>query len=132
MWRDTLAISKAPATPAGTTLPPNSDPTDSEYPWGHAKILYVAKEFTGMFVNHCHILGHEDRGMMHNTQSTCADGSWATTGEVPPDGHCDAEGFCTSDCVDGQPLEPLPACQAPPPQQSDWPEAYGVVSTPAS
>lgn len=127
VWRDTLAISKAPATPAGTTLAPNSDPHDAEYPWGHSKIVYVAKEFTGMFVNHCHILGHEDRGMMHNTQSVCADGEWATTGEVPPDGTCDEEGFCTSDCQSGTPLKPLDPCETPPAQQSDWPEAYGVV-----
>ncbi|MEM7049089.1 MAG: multicopper oxidase domain-containing protein [Acidobacteriota bacterium] len=132
VWRDTLAISTAPAAPSGLFLAPNSDPNDSTYPWGQSKIRYVAKEFTGMFVNHCHILGHEDRGMMHNTQSVCANGRWAATGEVPPDGQCDAEGFCTSDCVDGAPEQPLPACETPPDQQSDWPKDYGVTTASSS
>ncbi|MEM7585532.1 MAG: multicopper oxidase domain-containing protein [Acidobacteriota bacterium] len=122
VWRDTLAIPKV----ATATQPPNSDPTDATNPWGHAKLLYVAKEFTGGFVNHCHILGHEDRGMMHNTQATCADGSWATTGPVPTGAVCDEEGFCPGDCQIGEPEPAMPACPAPPPQQSDWPAAFGA------
>ena len=86
----------------------------------------MAKEFTGAFVNHCHILGHEDRGMMHNTQATCPDGSWGTTGMVPPGAECDEEGFCPGDCALGDPIPATPLCPDPPPQQSDWPEAYGV------
>jgi FtsP/CotA-like multicopper oxidase with cupredoxin domain len=35
-------------------------------------------EFTGEFVNHCHILGHEDRGMMQNVQTVCANGQFGT------------------------------------------------------
>lgn len=38
---------------------------------------YLAVDFTGEFVNHCHILGHEDRGMMHNVQVICPDGTIA-------------------------------------------------------
>jgi hypothetical protein len=85
----------------------------------------VAKEFTGLFVNHCHILGHEDRGMMQNTQASCADGKWATTGPVRAGAKCDAQGFCPSDCQTGRPIRALKACPAPPPQTSDWPAAYG-------
>ncbi|NJL27711.1 MAG: multicopper oxidase domain-containing protein [Thermoanaerobaculia bacterium] len=121
VWRDTLAIPKA-----AKTVPPNSNPTDPTNPWGHAKLVYVAKEFTGGFVNHCHILGHEDRGMMHNTQAVCADGSYATTGPVPPGAQCDAEGFCPGDCETGERETAMTPCPAPPPQQSDWPKAYGV------
>ncbi len=121
VWRDTLAIPRAKATVA-----PNSDPRDPENPWGNAEILYVAREFTGLFVNHCHILGHEDRGMMHNTQASCADGTWGITGPVPPGAECDEEGFCPGDCELGKRIPAAAACAAPPDQQSDWPEAYGV------
>lgn len=121
VWRDTLAIPKAKSTVA-----PNSDPQDSVNPWGSTKILYVAKEFTGLFVNHCHILGHEDRGMMHNTQSVCPDGQWGLTGPVAPGAKCDDEGFCPSDCVAGERIPASTMCPAGPPQQSDWPAKYGV------
>lgn len=130
VWRDTLAIPTAtvPATiPPRTVsfLLPNANPQDPATPWGQARIRYVAKEFTGAFVNHCHILGHEDRGMMHNTQSTCPDGKWATTSAAKDPAACDAQGFCPSDCVTGKPIDSTPRCPAPPPQQSDWPKAYG-------
>lgn len=125
VWRDTLAIPTAKTPPKTAALPPNSNPLDTTNPWGQAKILYEAKEFTGLFVNHCHILGHEDRGMMQNTQSSCADGNWATTGPVAPGAKCDEEGFCPSDCDTGKPIPATPACPAPPAQRSDWPKAYG-------
>lgn len=119
VWRDTMAIPTA-----AKTVAPNSDPVKEQ--WGHARIVYEAKEFTGLFVNHCHILGHEDRGMMHNTQAACPDGSWGTTGPVAPGAQCDAAGFCPSDCEAGEPIPATPACPPPPPQGSDWPQAYGV------
>ena len=121
VWRDTLAIPKATTK----NLEPNSNPRDATKPWGRAEILYVAKEFTGLFVNHCHILGHEDRGMMQNTQAACADGKWGTTGPVAPGAECDEEGFCPSDCEAGEPIPATPACPVPPAQMSDWPKAYG-------
>lgn len=127
VWRDTIAIPRATA-PAGTRvaqLEPNSDPDDPKTPWGGAVINYVAKEFSGGFVNHCHILGHEDRGMMHNTQAVCANGQGATTGMVAPGAKCDAQGFCPSDCTTGTPVAAVPACAAPPDQRSDWPKAFG-------
>ncbi len=132
VWRDVIPIPTAtdPADPSKTnspaTWPPNGDPKDPKKPWGNAVILYVAKEFTGGFVNHCHILGHEDRGMMHNTQAVCPDGQWARTGPVPPGATCDAAGFCPNDCQLGARIPATPACAEPPPQQSDWPSKYGV------
>jgi FtsP/CotA-like multicopper oxidase with cupredoxin domain len=131
VWRDVLAIPVAPnpgkVKAAATT--PNSNPDDPKDPWGKAVILYVAKEFTGGFVNHCHILGHEDRGMMHNTQAVCPSGGFASTGPVPAGAKCDADGFCPSDCVAGKPMPALPVCPAPPSQQSNWPSAYGFPPT---
>jgi len=136
VWRDVMPIpmAKKPVPPPTTdskdprsfafTL--SSNPRDVQEPWGNAVISYVAKEFTGGFVNHCHILGHEDRGMMHNTQAVCSNGQFAKTGPVPPRAVCDAAGFCPSDCQLGTPLEAVPACATPPPQQSDWPTKYGV------
>ena len=124
VWRDTLPIPKARKALVDE-LEPNSDPNDEAAPWGHAKLRYVAKEFTGLFVNHCHILGHEDRGMMQNTQSACADGNWGTTAPVATGAQCDEQGFCPSDCASGQSIPATPACDAPPAQMSDWPTAYG-------
>jgi len=123
VWRDTLAISTAKK---GKTLAPNSDPNDANNPWGQAQLLYVAKEFTGMFVNHCHILGHEDRGMMQNTQASCPDNTWGITSPVKPDAECDDEGFCPSDCITGEAIPAASVCSAPLDQQSDWPKRYGV------
>lgn len=130
VWRDVMPIptatspSKDPNAPLA--WPPNSNPKDASRPWGNAVIRYVAKEFTGGFVNHCHILGHEDRGMMHNTQATCATGKWAKTGPVPPGATCDDAGFCPGDCQLGAPVDAIPACATPPAQQSDWPSKYGL------
>ncbi len=87
VWRDVIPI------PVGsvTTL-------------GEAVIRYVAREFTGEFVNHCHILGHEDRGMMHNVQVICPpspenDWSWGK----PTDNLSD-------ECRDGNYIPAAPAC----------------------
>ena len=131
VWRDVLAIPTAtkPSGAAAAALEPNSDPDDPTTPWGKTVLNYVAKEFTGGFVNHCHILGHEDRGMMHNTQAVCANGQGATTGPVAPGAVCDAQGFCPSDCTTGTPVAAVPACAAPPDQRSNWPEAFGYPPT---
>lgn len=136
LWRDTLALPTSPQ-PQGQKIKakawfPNSDPHAKNKEWGYAKIRYVAKEFTGPFVNHCHILGHEDRGMMHATQAVCKNGDWATTGPVTDPLRCDEEGFCESDCQrnNGKP-EYFPAatqCPTPPDQQSNWPKQYGLIN----
>ncbi len=130
VWRDVMPIPVSPTqTDDGKNPPtarePNSNPSDPKHPWGSAVIVYEAKEFTGGFVNHCHILGHEDRGMMHATQAVCANGQFASTGPVPPGAKCDGEGFCPSDCVAGKPKSSTPACATPPAQTSDWPKAFG-------
>lgn len=49
VWYDTIAL------PTGTTSAP-----------GSVTIRQRFLEFTGKYVLHCHILGHEDRGMMQN------------------------------------------------------------------
>lgn len=121
VWRDTLALSTAKTNQA-----PNSEPSVNG--WGKSVINIVAKEFTGAFVNHCHILGHEDRGMMHNTQASCPNGDWGVTGPVVDADACDAQGFCPSDCVSGTVIPASPQCAPPPVQTSDWPEAYGYSS----
>jgi len=51
---------------------------------GYVKILTRFVDFTGIYVLHCHILGHEDRGMMQLVQ-TCADA--ATCPRTTPLGH---------------------------------------------
>ena len=124
VWRDTLPIPQAPDVQL-KNREPNSNPRDEAKPWGHAKFIYVAKEFTGLFVNHCHILGHEDRGMMQNTQTACADGNWGVTAPVATGAQCDEQGFCPSDCESGQAIPATPRCPTPPDQMSDWPTSYG-------
>lgn len=70
--------------------------------FGEAAIHYEAIDFTGEFVNHCHILGHEDRGMMQNVQATCPDGKWGTP---TMDGSAECPGTVT----------PPPPCGTPTP-----------------
>jgi FtsP/CotA-like multicopper oxidase with cupredoxin domain len=43
---------------------------------GYVKIRQLPIDFTGEFVLHCHILGHEDRGMMQNVQVVCPQGPY--------------------------------------------------------
>jgi L-ascorbate oxidase len=86
VWRDTLAIPTVGTSPE----------TDK----GEAVMRYVAEEFTGEFVNHCHILGHEDRGMMQNVQAVCANGMWGNpTSDLSPE------------CVEGNYTPAAPPCR---------------------
>ncbi|MEO1366507.1 MAG: multicopper oxidase domain-containing protein [Acidobacteriota bacterium] len=85
VWRDTVAI------PTAQTTGPKAD--------GEVSIYYAPREFTGEFVNHCHILGHEDRGMMHAVQVTCPNGMWGKpTRDLSPE------------CVEGNYREAAPKC----------------------
>ena len=43
---------------------------------GYVRIRQLPIDFTGEFVLHCHILGHEDRGMMQNVQVVCPQGPY--------------------------------------------------------
>ena len=64
LWRDTIPIPPA-------ILDPNSKIVDAQgnhiVP-GYVKIRSRFVDFPGTFVLHCHILGHEDRGMMQLIQ----------------------------------------------------------------
>ena len=85
LWLDTVAT---PVVSNGDT------PID-----GEAIVRYEAVDFTGEFVNHCHILGHEDRGMMQNVQVMCPNGMWGTPNY---DG--------TDECI-GANVAPAPVCE---------------------
>lgn len=54
IWQDVVAIPPGKFDAAGTTL----------LEAGHVKIRHKFVDFTGSFVLHCHMLAHEDRGMM--------------------------------------------------------------------
>jgi FtsP/CotA-like multicopper oxidase with cupredoxin domain len=71
---------------------------------GYTRIRQQPMEFTGEFVLHCHILGHEDRGMMQNVQVICPSGP--TPGQdffgKPRPGQ--------AECVDGNYIPAAPRC----------------------
>jgi FtsP/CotA-like multicopper oxidase with cupredoxin domain len=62
VWWDTFAIPPAAKLAAGQTCPVPLLPT-GECP-GYFKMRTRFVDFTGQYVQHCHILAHEDRGMM--------------------------------------------------------------------
>jgi FtsP/CotA-like multicopper oxidase with cupredoxin domain len=83
VWRDVVAIDTGTPVDLGKTV-----------------IRYVGREFTGEFVNHCHILGHEDRGMMHNVQMVCPNGDWGQpTSDLSPE------------CREGNYVSAAPKCE---------------------
>ncbi len=57
IWHDVIAI------PAGSSTFPNGSSRSAFTP-GHIKFRSRFVDYTGKWVVHCHILGHEDRGMM--------------------------------------------------------------------
>lgn len=59
IWWDNFAIPPA-------AIPPDGDGKTQVS--GYFKMLTRFVDFTGMYVLHCHILGHEDRGMMQLVQ----------------------------------------------------------------
>lgn len=68
VWWDTFGI-----PPASNTLPngnPRVDPHTGKqvYVPGYFKMRSRFDDFAGTYVNHCHILAHEDRGMMQLIQ----------------------------------------------------------------
>jgi len=62
-WADTIAIPAGFFKPV-VPQPDPSNPLDYKFIPGHVKIRHRFLDFPGKFVLHCHILGHEDRGMM--------------------------------------------------------------------
>ena len=85
IWQDTIAI------PAGTLENP-----------GVAVINQRFLNFTGGHVQHCHILGHEDRGMMLGVQTVCPNGQYgeARKGKRP-------------ECRPGNYIPATPMCPLP-------------------
>lgn len=61
VWMDTIAL------PTGTPAVPVP-----------VIMRHRFEDYSGVFVNHCHFLGHEDRGMMINLQTVCANGVFGT------------------------------------------------------
>jgi FtsP/CotA-like multicopper oxidase with cupredoxin domain len=57
VWQDTIAIPPAVITTNAAGQITNVTP-------GRVTIRQTYRDFTGTFVLHCHILAHEDRGMM--------------------------------------------------------------------
>lgn len=53
------------------TIPSNQNPNDPDNPKGELVIRQRFEAFTGLYVLHCHFLGHEDRGMMLSVQTVC-------------------------------------------------------------
>ncbi|MEJ2680063.1 MAG: multicopper oxidase domain-containing protein [Gammaproteobacteria bacterium] len=95
VWMDTLALPLAKTDSIAPKAPPPEPPATE---FGQAIIRYQALNFTGEFVDHCHILGHEDRGMMQNVIATCPNGNW---GVPTSDGG--------SECVSAT-IQPPPMC----------------------
>jgi FtsP/CotA-like multicopper oxidase with cupredoxin domain len=86
IWQDTMAIPTV-QTKVGTAK-------------GNAVIRYEALNFTGEYVNHCHILGHEDREMMQSVQATCANGKWGKP-------NSDGSDECVNAHIAAQPMCPI-------------------------
>lgn len=62
---------------------------------GHVEIRQRLRDFTGEYVIHCHILGHEDRGMMLNVQTVCPEPHGTSFGQPEPG---------RPECREGDPL----------------------------
>jgi FtsP/CotA-like multicopper oxidase with cupredoxin domain len=90
IWMDTLTL---PAATANPTTPP----TDLSTPVTVTPVSFVMRQryedFTGLYVLHCHFLGHEDRGMMFAVQTICPKSSSPSSGKyghptTDPNGEC--------------------------------------------
>jgi FtsP/CotA-like multicopper oxidase with cupredoxin domain len=68
---------------------------------GYTRIRQQPTDFTGEFVLHCHILGHEDRGMMQNVQVVCPAPNEKSFGK-PKAGQ--------AECVEGNYTPAAPQC----------------------
>ena len=66
VWKDTLWVKSLISSPTGLTNPPT----------GVYKIVIRTRyeRYIGQFVLHCHILDHEDQGMMQNITIGIPDG----------------------------------------------------------
>lgn len=82
------------------TLPSNQNPTDPDNPQGEVVIRQRFEDYTGLYVLHCHFLGHEDRGMMLSVQTVCPN---------QPDSYS-ATSRTQDECTFGQFLPALAPC----------------------
>jgi FtsP/CotA-like multicopper oxidase with cupredoxin domain len=82
------------------TLPSNQNPTDPDNPQGEVVLRQRFEDYTGLYVLHCHFLGHEDRGMMLSVQTVCPEktDSYSVTSATQ------------QECTFGQYLPALPPC----------------------
>lgn len=98
---------------------------------GELTLRTRVEDFTGPFVLHCHILGHEDRGMMQNVQSLCPTGGYARPASygIDPAGNFVPEEQLrflpftqrVPECTAHPALPPLPAGPRCPPRGSKTP-----------
>lgn len=86
------------------TLPSNQNPKDPDNPKGEVVIRQRFEDYTGLYVLHCHFLGHEDRGMMLSVQTVCPNktDSYSVTSATQ------------KECTFGQFLPALKPCPLPP------------------
>ncbi len=91
-WQDTIGLPSA-FIPA---LEDGANPAPIRY--GFVKIRHRFLEFDGDYVIHCHILGHEDRGMMQRigVRSTMAACDAAQAGAMGAG--CQPESVCCNEC----------------------------------
>jgi len=89
IWQDTIAL---PLAAAGEPDPERATSVD---------LFMEFEDYTGGYVQHCHILGHEDRGMMTLVQTLCPE--------------TDAFGTPVADQPDNCEISrpPLPVCDTP-------------------
>ena len=64
IWHDTIAIPPAYNFMPDAKTPRKDNNGKQVFVPGCVKIRHRFVDFTGIFVLHCHILGHEDRGMI--------------------------------------------------------------------
>ena len=87
VWQDTIAL------PSGTEESKSS-----------VEIYQRFSNYTGAYVQHCHILGHEDRGMMLNVQTVCPKSGQKLEYGKPIVGG--------QECIDSPRIDAMPKCEA--------------------
>lgn len=106
IWMDTLTLPVATVSPAEAPTDLSTPVTITPAPF---QMRQRYEDFTGLYVLHCHFLGHEDRGMMFAVQTVCngpninpeSKGKYGRP-TVDPNGECMVPPFAN----------PLPACSS--------------------
>lgn len=68
------------------------------------------EDFTGPYVLHCHILGHEDRGMMQNLQAVCPNSKYGRPANYGPDFSSEKDPVRGLECTGPDFNKPRPLC----------------------